>query len=59
MDGRLVALGKTVMPDNRPPDDHEDVKARHEWIEQLIESFCQRHRLSDWIVDELAKGHAE
>lgn len=51
----------SLMPGKKAPDDVEDTKARHEWIEQLIESFCQRHRLSDRIVDELelTKGPAE
>lgn len=49
----------SLMPGNRLPDDHQDMKARLEWIEQLIESFCNRHRLSDRIVNELAREAAE
>lgn len=49
----------SLMPGNKPPEDHQDRKARHEWIEQLIESFCNRHRLSDRIVNELVREAAE
>jgi hypothetical protein len=49
----------SVMPGNKAPEDYQDSKARHDWIEQLIESFCQRHRLSDRIVDELTRVAAE
>lgn len=49
-----------VMPGNKPPNDHhQDTKARHDWIELLVESFCQRHRLSDRIVNELNRRAAE
>jgi hypothetical protein len=45
----------TVMTGTQIPNDHQDMKSRHEWIEQLIESFCQRHRLSDRVVDERSR----
>jgi hypothetical protein len=49
----------TLMPGNPPPEDSQDSKACNDWIEQLIESFCQRHRLSDRIVNELTGVPAE
>jgi hypothetical protein len=49
----------SVMPGNKPPEDNQDASARHDWVEQLIESFCQRHRLSDRIIDEMNREAAE
>lgn len=46
----------SLMPSNVPPQDGEDHKARQAWIDQLIEAFCIRHKLSDRIIDELVAG---
>jgi hypothetical protein len=41
-----------LMPGNAPPE-AATTKERREWIDRLIDTFCQRHKLSDRIVDRL------
>jgi hypothetical protein len=48
----------SLMPGYPPPQDNTDWTARRDWIDRLIDSFCQRHRLSDKIVDELIRAQA-
>lgn len=47
-----------LMPGNIRPQ-QPDIRERREWIDGLIDTFCQRHKLSDRIVDHLAQhgGH--
>lgn len=49
----------TLMQGEQPPSDPDDEKARGKWIDGLIESFCHWHRLSDKIIDEIARGGGE
>lgn len=43
----------TLMPGSAPPAHDETVAAKREWIDNLIDTFCHRHALSDKLVDEL------
>jgi hypothetical protein len=41
-----------LMPGNNAPE-KATVRDRREWIDGLIDTFCQRHKLSDRIIDHL------
>jgi len=46
-----------LMPGNVRPQ-QPDIKDRRDWIDGLIDTFCQRHKLSDRIVDHFGQGGA-
>lgn len=46
-----------LMPGNTRPQQSES-RDRREWIDGLIDTFCQRHKLSDRIVDQFGQGDA-
>lgn len=48
----------TLMPGYPPPADTADLEERRTWIERLIDSFCQRHSLSDRIVNDIVQEAA-
>lgn len=40
----------TLMPGKDPPDDPDDAKARDEYIDVLVDTFCSRHDLADRLL---------
>lgn len=49
---------EALMPGYPAPKHDSDHKERSEWIDRLIDSFCQRHRLSDRIVNDMIRPEA-
>lgn len=53
-----ICWADALMPGYPRPADGDDARVRADWIERLVETFCQRHKLSDRIVDGLARERA-
>lgn len=45
----------SLMPGSLRPQ-QPDIRERREWIDGLIDTFCQRHKLSDRLIDHLSSG---
>ncbi|ESX34543.1 MULTISPECIES: hypothetical protein [unclassified Mesorhizobium] len=54
-----IMWADSVMPGKPPPASSDEVGDRRRWIEDLIDSFCQRHHLSDRIVDMLTASQVD
>lgn len=50
-----LGWAQTLMPGYPPPKYDTDPKERSEWTDRLIDSFCQRHHLSDRIVNDMIR----
>jgi hypothetical protein len=50
---------EALMPGYPAPKHDSDEAERSDWIERLVDTFCERHRLSDKLVSELVGQEAK
>jgi hypothetical protein len=55
--GDWLQWADRLMPGSKPPFG-DTVQKKREWIDSLVDSFCQRHRLSDGLVRHLSAEKA-
>lgn len=56
--GDWLRWADSLMPGYPPPAESAEPGERRDWIERLVDSFCQRHSLSDRIIDEIVREAA-